>query len=130
VTFYDGKTALGQGTLSNCGFALSTTSLAPGTHTLAAVYSGDSNFNPNASNFFPVAVTAGPPVSPDYSFALSAPDLIIVKGQTGPLGVTITSNANLSASVSFTCSGLPRTRPAPSIQTCSTSPRARRVSPP
>jgi hypothetical protein len=75
-------------------------------------------------------VTAGPPVSPDYSFALSAPDLIIVKGQTGPLGVTITANPNLSASVSFTCSGLP------AETACTFNPdmlniaRARRVSPP
>lgn len=45
VTFYDGSTELGTGTLDSNGNATYTTStLSPGTHNISADYSGDSNF--------------------------------------------------------------------------------------
>jgi hypothetical protein len=45
VTFKDGTTTLGTGTLNSQGVAaLTTTALGAGTHTIKAVYGGDSNF--------------------------------------------------------------------------------------
>jgi hypothetical protein len=44
VTFMDGTTVLGTGTLSNGVATLQTASLALGNHALTAVYGGDSNF--------------------------------------------------------------------------------------
>ena len=45
VTFYDGATALGTGSLNNSGQAtLSTSSLAAGSHSITASYAGNSNF--------------------------------------------------------------------------------------
>jgi hypothetical protein len=44
VTFYDGTTAIGTGTLTNGVATFPTTALASGTHTITAVYGGDSNF--------------------------------------------------------------------------------------
>lgn len=45
VTFYDGNTSLGLGTLDANGVAtLTTSSLAIGSHTIRAVYSGDSHY--------------------------------------------------------------------------------------
>jgi hypothetical protein len=49
VTFFDAKFKLGTVALRNGSAFLSTTKLAPGIHKIAAVYSGDENFNPNVS---------------------------------------------------------------------------------
>jgi hypothetical protein len=53
VTFYDGTTSLGTGTLSTNGGAgqatFSTSGLAPGGHTITARYGGDADFNVSAS---------------------------------------------------------------------------------
>jgi len=50
VTFMDGATELGTGTLNSSKKAtLAIASLAEGTHSITAVYSGDSNFDGNTS---------------------------------------------------------------------------------
>lgn len=50
VTFKDGSTTLGTGTLNSSGVATFTTSaLTGGTHSITAVYGGDSNFQPATS---------------------------------------------------------------------------------
>jgi hypothetical protein len=50
VTFMDGATELGTGTVNSSKKAtFATTSLAEGTHSITAVYSGDSNFNSDTS---------------------------------------------------------------------------------
>jgi large repetitive protein len=45
VSFYDGSTLLGSGTLSGGVASFSTSSLARGTHSIKAVYGGDANVN-------------------------------------------------------------------------------------
>src|SRR5262249_54087425 len=51
VTFKDGSTTLGTGTLNSSGQATYTTSsLAIGSHSISAVYNGDSNLNGSPSN--------------------------------------------------------------------------------
>src|SRR5262249_27354201 len=50
VTFLDGTTPLGTGTLDNTGHAVLTVSaLGVGSHTITASYSGDSNFSGSTS---------------------------------------------------------------------------------
>src|SRR5438128_25734 len=50
VTFKDGTTTLGPGTLNSAGNATySIASLAIGNHTITAAYAGDSNFNSSTS---------------------------------------------------------------------------------
>jgi hypothetical protein len=49
VTFMDGATVLGTGTLASKKATFATASLAEGTHLITAVYSGDSNFNGSTS---------------------------------------------------------------------------------
>jgi len=52
--FYDGATNIGTGTVSTSGAATFTTpSLTTGTHSITAVYSGDSTYNPATSAPFP-----------------------------------------------------------------------------
>ena len=50
VTFFDSLTNIGTGTLFGNTATLSTTTLAVGTHTITAVYSGDVNFNTGTSS--------------------------------------------------------------------------------
>jgi len=51
VTFYDGSAVLGTGTLNGSAHAtLTTTALQVGTHSLTAVYAGDTNFIASTSN--------------------------------------------------------------------------------
>ena len=50
VTFYDGGAALGSVGNSQGQVTFSTSSLAPGTHALSAVFSGSSNYTPSTSN--------------------------------------------------------------------------------
>ncbi len=50
VSYYDGSTLLGTGTLGSTGkTSFMTSGLSQGTHTIYETYSGDSNFNPNNS---------------------------------------------------------------------------------
>jgi hypothetical protein len=53
VTFYDGTASLGTGTLSSGSATFSTSSLSVGSHSITAVYSGDSDFTGSSS----VAIT-------------------------------------------------------------------------
>lgn len=50
VTFFDGTTNIGMGTLSGGVATLATSSLAVGSHSISAVYAGDSNFQGSTSN--------------------------------------------------------------------------------
>ena len=45
VTFYDGATVLGTSIIISGTATLTTSALTPGTHSIAAVYSGDANYN-------------------------------------------------------------------------------------
>ena len=50
VTFMDGTTTLGTGSISSEVATLTTSSLAAGTHSITAQYGGDSNYNSSASS--------------------------------------------------------------------------------
>ena len=50
VTFYDGSTVIGTSQTSSSVASLITSSLSPGTHSITAVYAGDSTFTQSTSN--------------------------------------------------------------------------------
>jgi len=50
VTFYDGSTSLGTGTLSSGTASYSTSSLSIGSHSITAVYGGNSTYGSSTSN--------------------------------------------------------------------------------
>src|SRR5439155_20093 len=51
VSFLEGATLLGTGTLDNLGStSFTTSSLGVGPHTITATYNGDGNFNPSSAN--------------------------------------------------------------------------------
>jgi polygalacturonase len=83
VTFYDGSSALGTGTLNGSGVAVySTTSLAVGSHSTKASYSGSASFGASTSST--AAVTVNPP---------TGGQVVSVTGTSGstshPLNLTI-----------------------------------------
>jgi hypothetical protein len=107
VTFYDAKVQIGSASLSSGAAAFSVSGLAPGTHSITASYSGDTNFNPSTSSV--LSITVGAPPAPDYALTTSSASLSVAAGQSGSVTLSIGANAGVSAStnVTFACSGLP-----------------------
>jgi sugar lactone lactonase YvrE len=89
VTFLDGSTTLGTGTLNATGVAtIATAALASGSYTIAASYAGDANFTGATSASLTEVVE-------DFSLAISG----------GSAGITsVTATAGSSAVFSFTLS--------------------------
>jgi len=80
VKFDDGATQIGTGTLNSSGAAtFSTSSLGVGSHSVTAVYSGDTNFS--ASTSAAVAVTVAAPAKIATSTSLSASVMQLTSGQ-------------------------------------------------
>jgi hypothetical protein len=80
VTFSDGATQIGTGTLNSSGTAtLSTSSLGVGSHSVTAVYSGDTNFSTSTSSAASVTVSA--PAKVGTSTSLSASATQVTSGQ-------------------------------------------------
>ncbi len=63
VNFYDGATLFGNVALAGDSALISTAALTAGSHTIKAVYSGDSNFKSDSSNVTQVVNQLGPAVS-------------------------------------------------------------------
>ena len=94
VTFYDGTTPLATEPVSGGVATLTTTSLASGTHSLSAVYSGDANFITSTSNT--VTETIGGIVTPTLTVAPPNP----VLGQAVTLSVSL-SPGSATGAVTF-----------------------------
>jgi len=104
VAFYDGTALLSSVPVSGASAAYSANALAVGSHSITAVYSGDSNFNPNTSAATSVAVTA---LAPAFTLTANPGSVSVAVGQQAVATLTLTANATFSGSISFTCSGLP-----------------------
>jgi hypothetical protein len=107
VSFLDGTAPLGPGTLSGGVATLTTSSLAVGTHSITAVYSGDGNFAVATSASLTQTIQ-------DFNLNISASagstvSQTVVPGGTAiyTLIVTPTGGAVFPAQVNFTISGLP-----------------------
>jgi hypothetical protein len=91
------------------GHANSILSLLPGSHNLAARYTGDATHQSSLSQVSPVrALTSG---TPDFGIAVAPATLTLTAGQSGSVVTSITpiNSASLSAPmfVTLSCSGLP-----------------------
>ncbi len=105
VTFSDGTTTLGTGTLDTKGGAsLTVASLSPGSHTLTAVYGGDSNYQTSTSAEVGTTVTKG-----QISVAISSSPTTANVGTPVTFTITVTPTASGAATptgtVSFTENG-------------------------
>ncbi|MDE1160709.1 MAG: FG-GAP-like repeat-containing protein [Acidobacteriaceae bacterium] len=105
VSFYDGTTLLGTGTLSSTGTAtLTVTTLATGTHAVKAVYAGDTNFNPATSTTSSVNVTA---VTAAFTLTGTPATVSVKGGAQGVVTLNLAANASFSGAVTLTCAGMP-----------------------
>jgi hypothetical protein len=110
VTFNDGGTSIGSGTLSQGQAALTLSTLSVGTHSVTAAYGGDAADQASTSTAVTVTITAAsttPPPAADYGLTLSAGALTVTQGASGSLTVSVAPENGFSASLSFACSGLP-----------------------
>jgi hypothetical protein len=107
VSFLDGTTPLGAAPVTNGTATLAVTILAVGTHSITAVYSGDTNFAVAAS---------APPISEvvqDFSLAISASagsnSVSAPPGGTATYRFTVSpvDASTFPAAVTFSASGLP-----------------------
>jgi hypothetical protein len=106
IALMDGSTSLGTGTLSNGSATISVSGLAVGTHTITAVYSGDSAFNVNAGTTVSIQVTTPPP-APSVTINASSSSLNLSRGQTGTITFTAVANATYAGNISFAISSAP-----------------------
>jgi hypothetical protein len=104
VTFLDGSTVVGTGSLDSGGHAtLTTTFSSAGPHTLSAMYQGDLNFAASTSSALAQTVVA-------VSLSLSAPttSVTVTPGQNATFVITATPGAGgFPAELTFALSGLP-----------------------
>jgi Glycoside hydrolase family 44/Bacterial Ig-like domain (group 3) len=105
ITFLDGQTQLGVAALNGGSASFSSTSLAVGTHTITAAYSGDSNYVASTSTALTVTVTTA--AAADYSLTISTSALTVAQGSSGNLTVTVTPKNGFKQGVGFACAGLP-----------------------
>jgi hypothetical protein len=104
VGFYDSGTQIGSGTLSSGTATFTTSSLSVATHTIAAIYNGNSNFNGSTSNTLNQTVNAA-----STATALSSSANPSVAGQSVTFTATVTANSpgtgNPTGSVNFSIDG-------------------------
>jgi len=88
VTFLDGSTVIGTGTIAAGDATLLTTTLTVGTHTITASYSGDSNYSSSTSAAATVTITGSPTPT---QCALSAAPVSTVVGMNVALSANVTN---------------------------------------
>lgn len=104
VTFMDGTTTLGTGTLNSSGVAsLSVTTMPAGSNAVVAMYGGDGNFQASANSPVTIIVTA-----PAFSVSGSAPAVAIVSGDPGFVTLTVSTVGGYAKTLTPSCgTGLP-----------------------
>jgi hypothetical protein len=86
VTFKDGTTTLGTGTAASGSATYTTSDLAPGTHSITAIYGGDSNFAGATSTALSQVI--------DDTATIS--QISVAPGTTEPVGTNMTFSALVS----------------------------------
>jgi hypothetical protein len=101
VTFLDGTTSIGTGSLNSSATAtLNTTSLSVAAHTVTARYDGDVNSAISTSTAVNETVNIA-------GFATPPANLVVTAGQTLPISLTLYAAPGSNLSFTIGCSGLP-----------------------
>jgi subtilase family serine protease len=116
VTFYDGTTVIGMGTLNGSQEATTATnSLAAGTHSITAIYQGDGSNEASQSQVLTQSISG-----PTFNWVVNGSATgSVMAGQSVTYSLTATPSGGgvFASNVTFSCSGLPD----PTV-TCSFSP--------
>jgi len=122
ITFYDGAVTLGVATLTASGQAsITTSSLAVGTHTLTAIYSGNSIYATSTSAPFTEIIQ---PLPQDFSITLAAPSITIKAQHHATTLLTLASINGFADTLAISCANLPQyvtCQPTPSPATLTAS---------
>ena len=107
VTLLDGATAYASATLSGGTAVFGAQNLTPGSHTLTAAYSGDTDFLSSASA--PGQLTVASPALPDFTLApVSQTSVTVPAGSAAQYSFTVTPvNGALASPILLAASGLP-----------------------
>jgi sugar lactone lactonase YvrE len=105
IVLLDGSTTLSSTPLAAGSAAFTTSSLALGTHSLSAVYSGDANFLPSTSAIASVVVGA----APDFSMAAAgATTQSVVAGSAATFSFSVANTgAALASPITLAVQGVP-----------------------
>jgi hypothetical protein len=103
ITFMNGGTTLGTASIGANSSATLNLTLAAGSYTITAQYSGDTNDSPSTSNA--VTVTVGQAV--DFSEQLAPTSLTIPTTQYGITTIALNSEDGFADTVALGCSSLP-----------------------
>jgi len=103
VTFLNGITVLGTGTVNSSGVATLVVTLSLGNYSLTSSYNGDSNSTASTSNGVAVSVLLGT----DYAMTLNPSSLTMQSGQNATVTVSIQTALNYTDTVAMGCAGLP-----------------------
>ena len=99
VTFNNGTSALGTGTLSGGVATYQANSLAAGMYSITASYPGDSNLAPSDS--LPVTVTV---IAPGYALSVSPSSATVSAGESTQTTISVTPSGGFTGTVKFSCS--------------------------
>lgn len=110
VTFMDGSSALGTGTLvsgpsSSSRATFSTSALSVGTHSITAQYGGDTNFSGSTSQ--PLTQIINNSTTTMFILSVNPTTITVNQGNAGTANVTLTPSGGFNQTVTFLCSGLP-----------------------
>ena len=105
VTFMNGTTTLGTGSLSSGMATYSTSALAAGSYSVTAAYGGDSNNAASTSSAVAVTVWPGPP---DFSVSLSPSSGSAKSGTPATTTITVSSVNGFASATSLSCGDLPK----------------------
>ncbi len=109
VSFNEGSTVLGTGTLTAGVATFTTSALGTGTHAITAVYSGDTTFTGSTSAGLVQSIS-------DFAITANPPSATIRAGQSATFTITLTPISGFNGTVNLACTGLP------SFTTCTFTP--------
>jgi hypothetical protein len=120
VTFLDGATTLGTGTLDATGkTTYQTSALSTGSHSITAAYGGDALNAVSTSSAVTVTITAP---AADFSLSVAPTTGTVSGGSSTTLTVTITPINGFSAATGLSCANLP-TNAACSFNSATVTPK-------
>jgi YD repeat-containing protein len=103
ITFLDGASSLGTGTLNATGIAtFSLATLASGQHSITANYGGDGNYSASSSAAVSVTVNAA-----DFSLTASSSAITVPRGSSAAMALTIAPQGVFNQAITFACANLP-----------------------
>ncbi|MFT4112242.1 Ig-like domain-containing protein, partial [Silvibacterium sp.] len=103
VTFESGSTVIGTASLTSAGTATLTPTLAVGTYSIVAVYSGDANNAASTSSAVTVTVTA----ADDFSMNVNPTSITMATKQYQTVTLTLSSTSGFADTLGLGCASLP-----------------------